>query len=151
MNRQALERLQSLLADSVGPSCASGPPCLTSETARIGDALVCSFAGDMILDSESVAARALAAALDRRPSLLAIDLAGVELLTSTGLNLLLTARRRALADGVPLVLVAPSERTLRVMELTETTALFPVHASAEDAVRRHAPDALPAVPPYGRP
>ncbi|MEE1788254.1 STAS domain-containing protein [Streptomyces sp. SP17BM10] len=112
-------------------------PCLKSETVRIGDALVCSFAGDMILDGDQVAARVLDAAFDERPALVAVDLAGVELFTSTGLNLLLIARRRAVAEHVPFVLVAPSERTLRVLELTDTTGLFSVYATAEDALRHH--------------
>ncbi|MFE7595213.1 STAS domain-containing protein [Kitasatospora sp. NPDC057512] len=122
------------------------PPCLKAETVRAGDALVCSFTGDMTLDSEPVAARALDATLVRRPALLAVDLAGVELFTCTGLNLLLVARRRALDIGIPLVLVAPSERTLRVLELTGTAALFPVHPTVEDALR-HRP--LPSPRPDG--
>ncbi|MFD4661535.1 STAS domain-containing protein [Kitasatospora sp. NPDC058444] len=144
-----LERIASAGAEREAPESGAGvpvspsppleeeavPPCLTSEAVRVGGAFVCSFTGDMILDSEPVAARALDAALGRRPVLLAVDLAGVELFTSTGLNLLLGARRRALADGVRLVLVAPSRRTLRVLELTDTAGLFDVHATIEDALR----------------
>ncbi|MFI2612795.1 STAS domain-containing protein [Kitasatospora sp. NPDC018619] len=114
-------------------------PCLRSRTVRVGDALVCCFDGDLTLDSEPVAAGALDAALRWRPALLAVDLARVELFTSTGLNLLLGARRRALADGVRLVLVAPSERTLRVLELTETAGLFAVHPTVGDALRHRPP------------
>ncbi|MFF2078521.1 STAS domain-containing protein [Kitasatospora sp. NPDC058162] len=114
-------------------------PCLKSETVRVGHALVCSFTGDMILDSEPLAAQALNAAFDQHPALLAVDLVGVELFTSTGLNLLLTARRRAMAEGVTLVLVGPSRRTLRVLELTETAALFAVYATVEDALRHYPP------------
>ncbi|MFE7528246.1 STAS domain-containing protein [Kitasatospora sp. NPDC057542] len=112
-------------------------PCLKSETVRVGHALVCSFTGDMILDSEPVAAQALGAALDQRPALLAVDLAGVELFTATGLNMLLAARLRAVAEDVTLVLIAPSQRTLRVLELTDTAALFAVHATVYDALRLH--------------
>ncbi|MGW4892960.1 STAS domain-containing protein [Kitasatospora sp. NPDC004240] len=131
--------------------------CLKSETVRIGGALVCSFAGDMILDSEPGAAQALTAALDQRPDLLAVDLSGVELFTSTGLNLLLVTRRRALAEGVPLVLIAPSRQTARVLELTGTTALFPVRATVGDAratvgdARAIAGDALRHHPPRTSP
>ncbi|MFF2950439.1 STAS domain-containing protein [Kitasatospora sp. NPDC057965] len=120
--------------------------CLTSETVRVGDALVCCFTGDMTLDSEPFAARVLGAALGRRPVVLAVDLAGVELFTSTGLNLLLDARRRALVEGVRLVLIAPSTRTRRVLELTETAELFPVHATVEDALRYCPPPAAHPVP-----
>ncbi|WP_051709637.1 STAS domain-containing protein [Streptomyces sp. NRRL S-350] len=118
-------------------------PCLKSETVRCGDALVCSFAGDMIIDGGPLAAEALGAALDQRPALLAVDLAGVDLFTSTGLNLLLEARRRALDDRIRFVLVAPSPRTVRVLELTGTAPLFPVHATAEDAVRHRPPGTAP--------
>ncbi|MFF2747785.1 hypothetical protein ACFVVA_19820 [Kitasatospora sp. NPDC058048] len=60
---------------AVGVSVPSNPRpekwtvlrCLTSETVQVGDVLVCAFIGDMILDSEPVAARALTAALGRRP------------------------------------------------------------------------------------
>ncbi|MFH8386717.1 STAS domain-containing protein [Kitasatospora sp. NPDC018058] len=119
-------------------------PCLKSETVRVGDALVCSFTGDMILDSELVAAQALTAALDQHPGLLAVDLSGVELFTCTGLNLLLTARRRAMAEGIALVLIAPSAMSVRVLEITEAAALFPVHATGEDALRHHSPRTPPA-------
>lgn len=112
---------------------------MRSETLRIGDALVCVFAGDMVLDSEPVAALALTAALDSRPALLAVDLSGVELFTSTGLNLLLIARRRALAEGIPLVLVAPSPRTVRMLEITETDTLFTVRTTVDEALRQHRP------------
>lgn len=124
---------------------------LKSETARVGDALVCSFAGDMTLDSEATAAQALTAALDQHPDLLAVDLAGVELFTSTGLNLLLAARRRALDEGVALVLIAPSGMTLRVLEITETRPLFPVYDTPGDALcaLRHHPPHTPPVEAFG--
>ncbi|GAA4883034.1 hypothetical protein GCM10023235_74430 [Kitasatospora terrestris] len=118
-----------------------GSTCLRSETVRVGGALVCSFSGDMTLDSGPVAARALATALEHRPDLLAVDMARVELLTSTGLNVMLTARGRAVDTGIPLVLVAPSRVTVRVLELTGTTALFPSCATTEDAVRYPRPSA----------
>ncbi|MCX4683018.1 STAS domain-containing protein [Kitasatospora purpeofusca] len=110
---------------------------MRSETVRIGDAVVCVFAGDMILDSEPVAARTLTDALDGRPALLAVDLSGVEMFTSTGLNLLLVTRRRALAEGIPLVLIAPSLRTVRTLELTETDTLFTVRTTVDEALRQH--------------
>ncbi|WP_051709052.1 STAS domain-containing protein [Streptomyces sp. NRRL S-350] len=116
-------------------------PCLTSETRRVGDVLVCSFAGDLTMDSEAAARHALQAALDRRPAVLAVDLEAVELFTSSGLNLLLAMRGAAREEQVPLVLIAPSPMTRRVLELTETAELFPVHATAEDAARGPLPQA----------
>ncbi|GHF38296.1 anti-sigma factor antagonist [Kitasatospora xanthocidica] len=108
---------------------------LKSDTVAIGDALVCALAGDVTMDSEPIAAHALNAALDRAPSVLAVDLSRVELFTSTGLNLLLTLRQRTLGRPTALVLVAPSDMVRRVLEITETAPLFPVRATAEQAVR----------------
>ncbi|MEV7596030.1 STAS domain-containing protein [Kitasatospora sp. NPDC089797] len=119
------------------------PSCLKSETVRVGNALVCSFTGDLILDSEPVATEALEAAFEQRPAVLAVDLAGVDLFTSTGLDLLLVARRRASEQGVTLVLVAPPARTLRVLELTGTAALFTVRATVGEALRTHRPSTPP--------
>ncbi|MFF8772926.1 STAS domain-containing protein [Kitasatospora sp. NPDC015120] len=110
-------------------------PWLTCDTTRVGGTLVCRFAGDLSMDTEAQAAAALRLALDESPAVLAVDLAGVEFFTSSGLNLLLVTRRRALAAGVPLVLVAPCPMALRVLDLTDAAPLFPVHASAEEADR----------------
>ncbi len=111
---------------------------LTCETFRVGEVMVCRFAGDMSMDSEADAAEALNAALDQRPAVLAADLAGVDLFTSSGLNLLLSARRRALDAGVPLVLIAPCAMAVRVLDITEAAPLFPVCATAEEAALHHA-------------
>ncbi|MFF7992503.1 STAS domain-containing protein [Kitasatospora xanthocidica] len=108
---------------------------LKTDTVTIGDALVCVLAGDVTMDSEPIAARALNAALDQEPSVLAVDLSRVELFTSTGLNLLLTLRRRILGRPTALALVAPSNMVRRVLEITETAPLFPVYATAEHAAR----------------
>ncbi|MFE7564111.1 STAS domain-containing protein [Kitasatospora sp. NPDC057500] len=117
--------------DAEGRPAAS--PWLKCETLTAGAALVCRFTGDLSMDSEAEAAGALHSALDRRPAVLAVDLARVGLFTSSGLNLLLAARRRALAAGVRLVLIAPCPMARRVLELTDTAALFPVCATAEEA------------------
>ncbi|WP_344324608.1 STAS domain-containing protein, partial [Kitasatospora putterlickiae] len=108
-------------------------PWLTCETFQVGEALVCRFTGDLSMDTEATATEALRGALDRRPAVLAVDLAGVDLFTSTGLNLLLITRRRAQDEGIALVLVAPCAMALRVLDLTDAAPLFPVCATAEAA------------------
>ncbi|MFE2110662.1 STAS domain-containing protein [Kitasatospora sp. NPDC059463] len=121
-------------------------PWLKSETARVGETVVCRFSGDLSMDSEAEAAEVLHLALDQGPAVLAVDLADVGLFTSSGLNLLLITRRRALVAGIPLVLIAPCPMARRVLDLTDAAPLFPVHATAEEAdrhgrtapVRRHA-------------
>ncbi|MFF9646255.1 STAS domain-containing protein [Kitasatospora aureofaciens] len=113
-------------------------PGLKTSTSSIGPVVVCSFAGDMLMDNESIAARTLDEALGRGAAVLAVDLSGVELFTSSGLNALLAARRAAAAMAVPVVLIAPSSGVRRVLELTEADSLFPVCATADQAARVHA-------------
>ncbi|MFI8461992.1 STAS domain-containing protein [Kitasatospora sp. NPDC085464] len=112
---------------------------LKTSTGRVGPVVVCSFVGDMLMDNEAIAARTLDEALGRGPAVLAVDMSGVELFTSSGLNALLAARLTAAARGVPVVLIAPSPGVRRVLELTEADSLFPVVATAVQAARVHAP------------
>ncbi|GAA1121544.1 STAS domain-containing protein [Kitasatospora arboriphila] len=108
---------------------------LKTSTRRIGRAVVCVLAGDLHQGTADQAQHALDAALAELPDVLAVDLSGIELLASGGLNTLLRARTAAADRTVPTVLVAPSTGARRVLELTDTAELFPVYATAEEAAR----------------
>ncbi|WP_431683233.1 STAS domain-containing protein [Kitasatospora sp. KL5] len=108
---------------------------LRAGTVAVGGAVVCTFAGDIHLDTEGELRSVLVQALGRLPRVLAIDLSGVELFTSSGLNELIIVRTEAADRGVPVVLVAPSSGVRRVLELTDALGVFPVYATAEEAAR----------------
>ncbi|GAA4830630.1 STAS domain-containing protein [Kitasatospora terrestris] len=110
-------------------------PDITAEITTATGTVVCAFAGALHADNEEHVRRALAQALNRRPALLVVHLASVDLFTSSALNMLLIARRRATADGVPLVLAEPSRIVQRVLRITEADLVLPVYASVERAVR----------------
>ncbi|WP_431683202.1 STAS domain-containing protein [Kitasatospora sp. KL5] len=112
---------------------------LKSCTTQVGAAVVCTFAGDLHMDTEPGVRAVLNEALGLLPGVLAVDLSGVELFTSSGLNALSQARSAAADRGVPVVLLAPSGAVRRVLELTEAAGLFLVCASAEEAVRHARP------------
>ncbi|MFD0274088.1 STAS domain-containing protein [Kitasatospora sp. NPDC127111] len=114
-------------------------PDLRIAITRKGTAVVCSLAGDVHIDNEELVRDALARVLDQAPALLTVDLSAVTLLTSSGLNALLTARRRANTGGVPMVLAAPSPMARRVLRITETDLVLPVYPSLERAARHHRP------------
>ena len=111
-------------------------PDLKTSTTRIGEALICSFAGDVHMDNEEQIHRELNRALAAHPGLLVIELSAVGLFTSTALNALLIARRAALDLGVPLVLAAPSPQARRVLEITETDTVFDIAPSIAAALYR---------------
>jgi anti-sigma B factor antagonist len=76
----------------------------------------------------------LSEALRERPARLVIDLNKLELLDSTGLSVLLNARRRAIRAGVELSLVCDVQATLRLLEITRLDRDFNVFASVEAAL-----------------
>ncbi|PBC75568.1 anti-anti-sigma factor [Streptomyces sp. TLI_235] len=108
---------------------------LRTSTVAVGPAVVCTFAGDIHLDTEDEVRRVLAEAIGRLPRVLAIDLSGVRLFASSGLNELAAAGAAAGDRGVPVVLVAPSGAVRRIMELTGTAGLFPVYETLKEALR----------------
>ncbi|WP_052390990.1 STAS domain-containing protein [Streptomyces sp. NRRL B-24484] len=108
---------------------------LKASVRQVGQAVVCTFAGDLHQGTALQAQQALDEALGELPEVLAVDLSGVELLASGGLNALLAARTEAADRTVPMVLVAPSSGARRVLEITDTAGLFPVYGTAEEAGR----------------
>ncbi|MEV6212896.1 STAS domain-containing protein [Kitasatospora sp. NPDC051914] len=111
------------------------PGDLKTKVEHVGPVAVCSFAGDLQMETEAQVRAALNTALGLSPQVLAVDLAGAELFTSSGLNALLQARLDAADLSVPVVLLAPSRVVRRVLEVTEAEGLFPVCADAREAVR----------------
>jgi anti-sigma B factor antagonist len=73
--------------------------------------------------------------LDTVPKLLVIDLRAVELVDSSGLAVLVQARRRALRHGVELKLVCDVPRTLRVLAITGLHRSFEIFPSSEAALQ----------------
>ncbi|MET8509189.1 STAS domain-containing protein [Streptomyces sp. NPDC004787] len=60
-----------------------------------------------------------------------IDLQNSSFCDSTGLNLLLAARERALAAGNRITLAAPSHQMIRLLEITGSADLFGLGPAAE--------------------
>ena len=74
-------------------------------------------------------------ALGATPERLVIDLCDVEFVDSTGLAVLVNARRRTLRQGIELRLVCDVPRTLRALAITQLDRALDVHSSREDALR----------------
>ncbi len=68
------------------------------------------------------------------PQQLVLDLCGVELVDSTGLAVLVDARRRALRQGIELRLACDAPRALKVLALTGLDRAFDIYPSSEGAV-----------------
>ncbi|GAB3206286.1 anti-sigma B factor antagonist [Marinactinospora thermotolerans DSM 45154] len=73
----------------------------------------------------------LIGALDGGASRLIADLSGVDFCDSTGINVLLSAMKRAREKGGDLVLVAPRPAVTKILQITGLDAVFTVHTSAD--------------------
>lgn len=80
--------------------------------------------GELDLAAVGRAQDAIAQAEQREPTLLEVDLSTLVFMDSTGLRLLLQARRRALDDGRRLVVHRGPQAVQRVFEITALTPLF---------------------------
>lgn len=75
--------------------------------------------------------RELISALDDGTQRLVVDLSQVDFCDSTGMNVLLSAMKRAREHGGDLELVAPLTAVRRVLEVTGLDTVFTIHESAE--------------------
>ncbi|MFG3226902.1 STAS domain-containing protein [Kitasatospora sp. NPDC048194] len=76
---------------------------------------------------------------------LMFDLAALDFCDSSGLNALLRLRAEAARQGLEVGLCAPGERVRRLLRVTGTDQVFPLHASVEDALAATAaPTAIPS-------
>ncbi len=104
------------------PKCSSGLLQIRIDT-RDGYARV-AVAGEIDYDSATLFKAALTRALGRRGDILEVDLAGVLFCDCAGLNVLLHVRKCAEGTGVTLTLARVGSPVLRLLTLTETSALF---------------------------
>jgi anti-sigma B factor antagonist len=90
--------------------------------------------GKIMFDTHEPLGEALNAALARPAPRIVIDLHEVVLCDSSGLQLLLDARRKATSAGGELRLCRTQPLVQRVLEVTNLTSILPVHATVEAAV-----------------
>jgi anti-anti-sigma factor len=88
---------------------------------------------------------ALTAGLQRQPSLLIVDLAGVSALGASGLAVLLGVANRAARAGIPIVVIGARPRVYRRFALTRLVDRLDVHPT--QATRTVIPAVDPATSP----
>jgi anti-anti-sigma factor len=115
-----------------GPSPTPSPALAVVDT--VGAVAVVRVTGEIDMVSRDAVERTVNRALDGDAEAVVVDLTGVTFFGSSGLQMLAEARQHARARAVPVRLVVSSRRVLRPLEITGMTAIFPVHASVEDAL-----------------
>jgi anti-anti-sigma factor len=91
---------------------------LTVKTEETGDSTRLALSGELDISTAPRIEEALAAAEEKRPALIVLDLRELGFMDSTGLRTILGADTRARADGRRLVVVQGDENIRRVFEVT---------------------------------
>jgi anti-sigma B factor antagonist len=101
--------------------------------------VVVSVAGEIDAGTECALRDVLASVLARGVLRVVVDLAGVAFLASSGIGILMAARKVLAAEGGSLVLASPRGEVAQILSLTGVSELIPVAASVADAVARRDP------------
>ena len=98
------------------------------------DATVLAISGR--LDSETARAFevTLTATLDRGVRALALDLSGLEYVSSAGLRVLLLAAKRTKAEAAPFTLFGLQPQVAKVLEVSGFAKILPIAGNREDAI-----------------
>jgi anti-sigma B factor antagonist len=123
--------------------------CSVDVTAREGGQVVAVLRGELdVADAANVAARL--AVIASREREVVVDLSGLEFMDSSGLAALVRARKNARDAGSDLVLAAPPQQVLRLLNITRLADAFCVYAGVDDAANRarlSSPGTAPVAPP----
>lgn len=84
------------------------------------------LSGELDMATSTELATRIDELLEQRPPLIAIDMAKLSFIDSSGVGTLLKAQRLASARGVEVVLVAPSERCREILGILAATDLFTI-------------------------
>lgn len=76
----------------------------------------------------------LGAQVDAPSARVLVDLTEVPLIDSSGIGILITAHRRAVAQGAGFALAGPTPPVARVFEMTRTNKLLSIHETVADGV-----------------
>ncbi|MGW0662910.1 STAS domain-containing protein [Streptodolium elevatio] len=111
----------------------TGLPPLEMRTEHDPERAVVHLAGEIDQDNAAHLRSALDRALNRRPSGLHLDAAGVSFCDSAGLHALLRVRDHAQHAGVALTLT-PSRQLKRLLQITGTAVLFRTDGAPADTL-----------------
>lgn len=97
--------------------------------------LVVQIEGRVDATSADRAESLLVGAVEKANSDVVVHLSGVSFMSSAGLRALLTAGKKAKAEGFQLLIAEPSEQVAELLSLSGFDTLFPVKASLTEALK----------------
>jgi anti-sigma B factor antagonist len=107
---------------------------LTVVTHTAGECAVLTLTGELDVTNAAEAEEAVRLAWRDSPSCLVFDLTRLTFMDSTGVRVLVRARRRAAERNEAVMLVGLTPSVARIMEVTGLNRAFPIHATLEEAL-----------------
>jgi anti-sigma B factor antagonist len=107
---------------------------LEVDISRLDSADLLAVNGELDIASALALAGPLSAIANDGDGSVVIDLSGLSFMDSTGMSVLLNARRRLTRQGRGMLVVCPAGAVLRVFELTSMVETLRVHPSREAAL-----------------
>jgi anti-sigma B factor antagonist len=98
--------------------------------------MVVSAAGEIDAGAERALHDVLTSVRARRALRVVVDLAGVAFMASSGIGVLMAARRVLAAGGGSLVLASPRGEVAQILSLTGVSEVIPVAPTVADAIAR---------------
>jgi anti-sigma B factor antagonist len=109
-------------------------PALELSSARHGESVVVTFAGELDISSTARVENELARVEEGAPPVIVLDLSALDFMDSTGLRLVVGADHRARARGGRLAVVRGREAVQRIFRITRLEDRLDMVASADEAV-----------------
>jgi anti-anti-sigma factor len=104
---------------------------------RTSEAVIVRCEGRIIYRQEATALTRLVTQALQDVNLAVLDLSGVETIDSAGMGELVLLHMYAEGHGKTVTLAAVPEPVLELLDLTNLTSVFPVHANLEKALEVH--------------
>ena len=106
---------------------------LVLEASDHGDLTIVAVKGEVDLYTAPALKERVADLVSSGRHRIAVDLAGVEFMDSTGLGVLIGGLKRCKEAGGSLALIGPREPVLKVLAITGLDKVFAIHESVEQA------------------
>jgi anti-sigma B factor antagonist len=107
---------------------------LTVGTRSAGECVVLTLAGELDVTNAAEAEEAVRVTWRDPPSYLVFDLSRLAFMDSTGVRVLVRARRRAAEHEATVALAGLTPSVSRIIELTGLNQAFAIHATVDEAL-----------------
>lgn len=107
---------------------------LNLEVQQYGDATVVHCRGRLVYRDEAAALTSKVSEILPGRQRVVIDLSSIDVMDSAGLGELVAVFQLGKGNGADVSLAAPKKHVFRLLQLTNLTSLFEIHARLEDAL-----------------